>query len=90
MQHPAERRPFATIPMNTTPPDMLTARQREIATLIAEGLTNAEIAERLVLTEGTVGNHLAHVMRRLGARNRVQVAVWAVEHRLRNAGGSTA
>lgn len=64
------------------PESPLTAREREIAALVAGGLSNAEIAERLVLTPGTVGNHLGHIMRRLGARNRVQVAVWAVEHGL--------
>ena len=60
----------------------ITARQREIAALIAEGLSNVEIAERLVLAPGTVGNHVAHIMRALGAKNRVQVAVWAVQHGL--------
>jgi DNA-binding CsgD family transcriptional regulator len=57
----------------------LTARQREIAALIAEGLTNAEIADRLVLTTGTVGSHIGPSMRALGVKNRVLVAVWAVE-----------
>jgi DNA-binding NarL/FixJ family response regulator len=56
----------------------LTDRQREIAALVAEGLTNGEIATRLVLTPGTVANHLALIMRAIGARNRVQVAVWSV------------
>lgn len=56
----------------------LTTREWEVAALVAEGLTNDEIAARLVLTPGTVSNHLGHIMRRLGARNRVQVAVWVV------------
>jgi DNA-binding NarL/FixJ family response regulator len=56
----------------------LTPRELEIAALIAEGLSNAEIAERLVLSRGTVGNHLGHMLRALGVRNRVQIAVWAV------------
>ena len=60
----------------------ITPREREVAALIAEGLTNAEIARRLVLTSGTVSNHLSHIMRALGLRNRVQVAVWAVEQGL--------
>lgn len=64
-------------------PSVLTPRECEVAALVAEGLSNAEIAERLMLTSGTVGNHVAHIMRRLGARNRVVVAVWAVEHGLR-------
>ena len=46
----------------------------------------------LVLTTGTVGNHIGHIMRALGVKNRVQVAVWAVERGLRasrHAGQST-
>ena len=61
---------------------LLTARQREVAALIAEGLSNAEIDERLVLVEGTVANHLETILDRLGSKNRTQVAVWAVEHGL--------
>lgn len=61
----------------------LTPREREVAALVAEGLTNQEIATRLVLTSGTVANHVSSIQKRLGARNRVQVAVWAVERGLR-------
>jgi len=61
---------------------VLTARQREVAVLVAEGLTNAEIARRLVLTPGTVANHLEHILRRLEVRGRTQVAMWAVQHGL--------
>ena len=82
MQQPAEQAPFATVPMDTPPLTALTPREREVAALVAEGLSNAEIARRLVLSEGTVANHLAHIMRRLGAGNRVQVAVWAVKQGL--------
>jgi DNA-binding CsgD family transcriptional regulator len=60
----------------------LTPRHRELATLIAEGLSNEAIAERLVLTPGTVANHLRSILQRLGFDNRVQVAVWAVERGL--------
>jgi DNA-binding NarL/FixJ family response regulator len=52
----------------------LTPRQREVARLVAGGLTNMEIAERLVLTPGTVANHLEGILRRLGFRSRAQVA----------------
>jgi hypothetical protein len=45
-------------------------------------LTNAEIGQRLVLVTGTVANHIANAMERLGARNRAQLAVWAVEQGL--------
>jgi non-specific serine/threonine protein kinase len=52
----------------------LTPRQREVAALVAGGLTNMEIAERLVLTPGTVANHVESILRRLGYRSRTQVA----------------
>jgi DNA-binding CsgD family transcriptional regulator len=52
----------------------LTPRQREVARLVASGLTNQEIAERLVLTPGTVANHVEAILRRLGFRSRAQVA----------------
>ena len=55
-------------------------RELEVAALIRHGLTNAEIAERLGLTPGTVANHVANVLGRLNLRNRAQLAVWATEH----------
>jgi DNA-binding CsgD family transcriptional regulator len=56
----------------------VSAREREIAALIAHGLSNREIAERLVLMSGTVANHVAHIMRKLGFNKRAEIAVWAV------------
>ena len=58
------------------PPDLLalTARQREIIELVAQGLTNAEIARRLFLTEGTVKQHLRAAYKALGVGSRVQAA----------------
>jgi len=61
---------------------ILTRRQREVAALIAEGLTNAEIARRLVLTPGTVANHVEHILRRLKLQSRTRIATWAVRHAL--------
>jgi DNA-binding CsgD family transcriptional regulator len=55
---------------------LLTARQREVATLVAEGLTNREIAARLVITERSVESHVDRIRLRLGVRSRTQVAVW--------------
>jgi DNA-binding CsgD family transcriptional regulator len=60
----------------------LTRRQQEIAVAIADGLTNEEIAERLVLVPGTVANHVLAILDRLGLRNRTQIGVWAAEHGL--------
>jgi DNA-binding CsgD family transcriptional regulator len=60
-----------------TGPGMLTAREREIAKLVADGLTNHDIAERLVITEGTVEVHVKHILSKLGFRSRTQVAGWS-------------
>lgn len=60
------------------PPQVLTKRQREIATLIAHGYSNAQIAETLVVTKGTAANHIAAILDRLGFTNRAQIAAWAV------------
>jgi DNA-binding NarL/FixJ family response regulator len=55
-------------------PDILTPRQREVLELVAEGLSNAQIARRLFLTEFTVKQHLSKAYRLLGVRNRNQAA----------------
>jgi two-component system, OmpR family, sensor kinase len=67
----------------------LTRRQQEIASLVAEGLTNDEIAYRLTITAGTAANHLEAILRRLGLRSRTQLAVWAVEHGLYRSGAES-
>jgi DNA-binding NarL/FixJ family response regulator len=54
---------------------ILTPREREVAALLAEGRTNQEIAEVLVIERGTAANHVAHILHKLGASNRTQVAV---------------
>jgi DNA-binding CsgD family transcriptional regulator len=58
----------------------LTRRQREIAMLIAHGLSNAQIAHELVLTPGTVANHVAQMLARLNFSSRTQIGVWAVQN----------
>lgn len=55
--------------------DVLTVREREIARAITEGLTNAEIAERFVLSESTVKAHINRILRKLDARDRVDIVI---------------
>ncbi|WP_449280485.1 response regulator transcription factor [Leucobacter sp.] len=63
-------------------PPRLTPRQQEIASLIAEGLTNKEIARRLLITVSTVETHIEHIFRKLDVVSRAQVAAWAASQRL--------
>lgn len=60
----------------------LTAREVEVLRLIAQGATNREIATRLVISEGTVKNHISSILSRLGLRDRTQAAIYAREHGL--------
>ena len=60
----------------------LTARERQVLTLLAEGLTNAEIAERLVVSLSTVKTHVSSIIAKLGAASRTEAATIAVRQRL--------
>jgi DNA-binding NarL/FixJ family response regulator len=57
----------------------LTGREEDVLALLATGLTNIEIGERLFLSLGTVKTHIAGILTKLGLRNRVEAAMWAYE-----------
>ena len=73
---------FVTAPPPTDPTagrDLLTAREQEIAELVARGLSNNEIADRMVISPLTVKTHVNRAMMKLHCRDRAQLVVWAYE-----------
>jgi DNA-binding NarL/FixJ family response regulator len=58
------------------PESQLTRRERQVAELVADGLTNREISTRMHISERTADSHLQHVMDKLGFNSRAQVAAW--------------
>ncbi|GAA4474817.1 hypothetical protein GCM10023094_11140 [Rhodococcus olei] len=70
-------------PPTTGPSTELTKRERQVADLVAEGLTNKAIAARLVISQRTADGHVEHILTKLGFTSRAQIAAWVTEHRQR-------
>jgi NarL family two-component system response regulator LiaR len=73
-----EARPAASSP----PPGDLTERELEVVALVAQGLSNREIAEAFVISEKTVKTHIGHVLAKLELKDRTQLAIYAIRHGL--------
>lgn len=74
--------PAQSRPSSARLPDGLTPREAEVLALIAAGLSNTEIAEHLVVSEGTVKSHINHLLAKIGARDRAQAVTYAYQHGL--------
>ena len=76
----------AAAPRRRPPSSELTPREREVLDLLARGLSNPEICERLVISEATAKTHVARILQKLGLRDRVQAVIYAYESGLLSPG----
>jgi DNA-binding NarL/FixJ family response regulator len=73
-------------PPDTTPLDVLSARERDVLALVGEGLSNREIADRLYLSPNTAKTHVSNIMQKLRARDRAQLVITAFQTGLTSTG----
>jgi DNA-binding NarL/FixJ family response regulator len=73
--------PAPEAPSDDQPTAALTHREQQVAALIAQGLTNRQIASELMLSEHTVATHVRNVLKKLGLNSRNQIAAWFIEQR---------
>jgi predicted ATPase/DNA-binding CsgD family transcriptional regulator len=69
-------------PSDDEPPPALTRREREVAAMVARGLSNRQIASEFHLSERTVESHVSKILRKLGLASRAEIAAWTTERRL--------
>jgi non-specific serine/threonine protein kinase len=78
----AQSLPLKTASISDTgKPDMLTIREREVAALVAQGKSNGEIADELVVSKRTIETHISNILSKLGFTQRAQIIRWAIEAR---------
>ena len=82
---PRAARTILTVRSESGPREALSDREREVLTLLAQGMANKEIARQLGISEKTVKAHLTSVFRQLGVTDRTQAALWARQHGLAEA-----
>ncbi len=68
------------VPERQPPERHLSERELEIIALVAEGLTNQEIADQLTISKRTVDNHVSNIFTKTGSKNRVALLNWAMDH----------
>jgi DNA-binding CsgD family transcriptional regulator len=73
---------------STRPDGELTGREREVAALLADGLTNGQLAERLFISPKTAAVHVSNILAKLGLSSRAEIAAWAVRHGIAEARAS--
>ncbi len=71
---------MATGEVSNAAHNSLSAREMEIIELVADGLTNQEIAEKLTISKRTVDNHVSNMFTKTGSKNRVALLNWAMDH----------
>ena len=82
VEYALEQEPTPEPPASGTYPAGLSTREAEVLGLVAEGMTNAEVAEKLFLSSRTVNWHLTSIYRKLGAHSRAEATRFAAEHGL--------
>jgi len=81
----AEAAALTAAPERSSPRGGLSRREQQVAQLVSQGLTNREIAARLLVSERTVDTHVVHILNKLGFRSRAQIAAWAAQQGLTQA-----
>jgi DNA-binding CsgD family transcriptional regulator len=78
-EHDPSANPLSLVEPVDEPLSNLTRREREVAALVARGLTNRQVAQELSISERTAANHVTKILKKLGLSSRTQIASWAAQ-----------